>query len=360
MSTRNLSNVVLFNLSVSLWTGQKKLQKQDIDNDLPKDLGSLGHKKTVDPKALCPMATVKKAMETALSNIGIRFMGNFYAIPVDRLTETKNLLEEKVFEGNKIRQDFLDRYHEEVESWIKQHPDWEDRLRPAIVPVDRVASAIQFGYDVFTINAVEGFSQGIEDQASQMGTTLFGEVSDDVNELYDRSVLGKDSVNRRILKPFERIRSKLFGFSFVDPIVLPLIKLIDSTMKSMPDDGPITGKELSLLSACMMALSDENKMREYAKRLITGQTSDDDVEDVSPILITLPIQAPIQASLLDQEVVLASSPAPAASAPVVVSSALVAQTPVASAPIVQAPIAVTTPFVSPVVAPVRRKMRVAA
>ncbi len=127
MSARNLDNVVLFHVAVSLWTGQKKLDNRDIDNDLPKDLGSLGHKKTVDPKTLSPMATVKKAMEIILSNTGIRFMGNFYAVPVNRLKEVSSALDSKVAEGNLIRQDFLANYLTNVEDWILRHPAWADR-----------------------------------------------------------------------------------------------------------------------------------------------------------------------------------------------------------------------------------------
>jgi|JI8StandDraft_1071087.scaffolds.fasta_scaffold75658_2 hypothetical protein len=361
MSSRNLSNVVLFNLSVRLWTGQKKLDKADINNDLPKDLGSLGHKKTVDPKSLCPLSTVKRSMEVALSNVGIRFMGSFYAIPIHRLDEVRKVMDEKVKTGMDARQKFLDNYLSEVESWISQHPDWESRLRPAVVPKDRVASAIHFGYDVFTINAVPGFS--LDDHSSQMGSQLFEEVSDEINEIYDRSVLGRDSVNRRIIKPFERIRAKLYGFSFVDPIVLPLIQLIDKTIKAMPDDGPITGKELAVFSSCMMVLSSEDKMRQYVDRLNSDSVNDDD-DSLAP-LISLPIQGPHQGSLLDIGIQPQSIVAdlPEAESPVHTAIDILAPmiSPMSPAPAVTVVQHVVPAVAStPQVAPVRRKMKVAA
>ncbi len=348
MSARNLDNVVLFHVAVSLWTGQKKLDNRDIDNDLPKDLGSLGHKKTVDPKTLSPMATVKKAMEIILSNTGIRFMGNFYAVPVDRLKEVSSALDNKVAEGNLIRQDFLANYLTNVEDWILRHPAWADRIRPVVVPKHKVAASINFGYDVFTINAVAGHSDSVENHSAKMGSQLLQEISEEINELYERSVLGKDSVNRRIRMPFERLRSKMFGFSFVDPIVLPLVKLIDETLKVFPDDGPITGNELSKLVSCMMVLSDEDKMREYGSRIISGNTTDDDEDDAAPI----PIQAPVQALLIDLEPDAPAVTAPAVAAPAspVVAAPAAHVVAVSVAPAVAAPIAVTA----------RRKMKVAA
>lgn len=362
MSTRNLDNVVLFHVAVSLWTGQKKLDQKDIDNDLPKDLGSLGHKKTVDPKTLSPMATVKKAMEIILSNTGIRFMGNFYAVPTNRLKEVSSLLDQKVAEGNAIRQDFLANYLSNVEDWISRHPDWESRIRPVVVPLPKVAAAINFGYDVFTINAVAGHSDSVENHSAKMGSQLLQEISEEINELYERSVLGKDSVNRRIRMPFERLRSKMFGFSFVDPIVLPLVKLIDETLKLFPDDGPITGNELSKLVACMMVLSDEDKMREYGARVSSGNTADEDEDEDQDDVAPLPIQAPVQAVLIDPE---PAVPAVAPAVPTVAASAA----PVVAAPAVPTVAAPAAPVVAASVAPAvaaplpvsgRRKMKVAA
>lgn len=352
MSTRNLDNVVLFHVSCSLWTGQKKLDQRDIDNDLPKDLGALGHKKTVDPKSLAPMATIKKAMEIILSRCGIRFMGNFYAVPVNRLKEVTAALDSKVTEGNVIRQEFLANYLANVEDWIRRHPKWESRIRPVVVPKHKVADAIRFGYDVFTINAVSGHSDSVESHSAKMGSQLLQEISEEINELYERSVLGKDSVNRRIRLPFERLRSKMFGFSFVDPIVLPLVKLIDETLKIFPDDGPITGNELSKLVSTMMVLSDEDKMREYGARIISGNTTDEDEDqdDIAP----LPIQAPVQAVLIDPE------PEPAVPASPVVAAPAVSTV---AAPAVAAPAApvVASPAVAATVpATGRRKMKVAA
>ncbi len=338
MQVKSLENVVMFSLSTTrLWTSNKKLQeKVDVKTDLPQDLGSLGHKKTISPDALAPLNTVKKRMETILRNVGIRFLGGF-AVPASKAEEVSQELDLAVRDGYIAKETLLSNYESEVESWIAKHPEWEGRIRASVTPKGVVDASIRFGYEAFSMAPVAGLNSQLQDQVSKMGSTLLNEVAEEMGELYERSVLGKLQVNRRIIQPLLRLRGKLFGLSFLDPVVQPLLQLIDQTLAAMPSNAPISGKELAILVGCLLVMSDEQRMRKHAAKVISG-VQDDDQDDVP---VATP---PVQVSLLPDDAVPAVPAVPAvASVPQSVVS--VAAPAVASAPVV-------APVAAPVTAPV--------
>ena len=56
-----LDKIVALNLDVTLWTGRKKLEAQDLGgvNLPPEDLASLGSKRIADPEKLKVFSTIK-------------------------------------------------------------------------------------------------------------------------------------------------------------------------------------------------------------------------------------------------------------------------------------------------------------
>lgn len=61
-----------------------------------------------------------------------------------------------------------------------------------------------------------------------MGHTLFREVARDANELFERSVAGKNQISQRALNPLKRLRDKLDGLSFLDHRVQPMVEAMDN------------------------------------------------------------------------------------------------------------------------------------
>ena len=84
-----LENISILILSVSLWSGRKKLRPEDLrladGSELPPDkLATLGSKRVMNPAALTPFASYKSRAERAVLSVGTRFLGG-YAVPVGKL-----------------------------------------------------------------------------------------------------------------------------------------------------------------------------------------------------------------------------------------------------------------------------------
>lgn len=293
-----LKGVRVFNLSVRLWTGKKKLRHDDLhvqkDDLMPEDLASLGHKKICDPAKLAVFGTLKRRMETLLQNNGVRFLGG-YAIPESKVTEICDGLDEIVKEGMEEKATFLDDYDQAVEDWIASHREWESAIRRAVTPKAVVESRISFGYEAFQILGCEAGEEhkpqnaGVAKAAKGLSGTLLEEVADDVEELFERSLMGKDSANRRVLSPIRTIRSKLNGLSFVDPVVSPIVQTIDEVLAMMPEEGPISGADLTALNGLVFILSNPEKMRRHGQMIIDGHSVTDALNELAPA----PIEAPV-------------------------------------------------------------------
>lgn len=326
-----LNNVRVFNLSVRLWTGKKKLRIDDLhvekEDLMPEDLASLGHKKICDPAKLAIFGTLKRRMETLLQNTGVRFLGG-YAIPETKVAEVCKGLDDVVTEGLKAKDDFLNEYDQSVEDWIGLHKEWEQAIRKAVTPKSVVESRISFGYEAFQIIGCEAEDEdkpenaGVAKAAKGITGTLLEEVAEEVEEIFERSLMGKDSVNRRVLSPIRTIRGKLDGLSFVDPVVSPIVQTIDEVLKKMPDEGPITGAELSALNGLVFILSNPEKMRRHGTLICQGHA----VDDAMAIAMPKPVAAAPAPVVVTPDVAVAPvNPAPTP-APVVRIQAPVAST----------------------------------
>lgn len=346
-----LKDVRVFNLSVRLWTGKKKLRHDDLhvqkDDLMPEDLASLGHKKICDPAKLAVFGTLKRRMETLLQNNGVRFLGG-YAIPETKVAEICTGLDEIVREGMEAKETFLNEYDQAVEDWIANHREWENAIRRAVTPKAVVESRISFGYEAFQILGCEAGEEdkpqnsGVAKAAQGLSATLLEEVADDVEELFERSLMGKDSVNRRVLSPIRTMRNKLNGLSFVDPVVSPIIQTIDEVLAKMPAEGPISGADLSALNGLVFILSNPEKMRKHGQMIIDGHS----VNELAPA----PVEEPVTAETAPSAEV-SADPEPATQQ----ESAPVPQSVVAQA----APAVVRLPTQPATVAP-RRRLAIAA
>lgn len=318
-----LKDVRVFNLSVRLWTGKKKLRHDDLhvqkDDLMPEDLASLGHKKICDPAKLAVFGTLKRRMETLLQNNGVRFLGG-YAIPETKVAEICTGLDEIVKEGMEAKETFLNEYDQAVEDWIANHREWENAIRRAVTPKAVVESRISFGYEAFQILGCEAGEEdkpqnsGVAKAAQGLSATLLEEVADDVEELFERSLMGKDSVNRRVLSPIRTMRNKLNGLSFVDPVVSPIIQTIDEVLAKMPAEGPISGADLSALNGLVFILSNPEKMRKHGQMIIDGHSVIDALNELAPAPVEEPVTAEAEPSgevSADPEPVTQQEPAPA-------------------------------------------------
>src|SRR5271169_5196841 len=156
--SKALNDVIVVSLDIRIWSGRKKLRPEDLTVSgrlPPADLVSLGTKRLCSPDALQPFLQVKRRAEARCQAIGVRFARAF-AIPKAAakplLWELNGLAEQ----FRKARSAFLEAYDTELARWQAQHPGYERLIAAELLPQTVVASRLQFGYEVFAINAPDG------------------------------------------------------------------------------------------------------------------------------------------------------------------------------------------------------------
>jgi len=280
-----LEKVVCMMLDVHLWTGRKKLDIGDLklvgrDQIPPEDLASLGSKKIVSPEDIAIFATLKKRAERLLEGVGIRFLGG-YALPETEVKKVSAELAGIQSEFTTAKKNFLAIYDQVVQDWINAHPDWGSIIRAAIAPKEEVERQLRFDFQMFKINPVDDRSvsqinAGLVKQVGGLGDRLFFEIGKQAEEAWELSFKGKVKITQKALRPVRAMREKLFGLSFLDPRVNPVIDRIDAILAKLPTSGPIENTDLDALAGLVLLLSNPDKMREHgaaARAAISSPTA---------------------------------------------------------------------------------------
>ncbi|MDP1772427.1 MAG: DUF3150 domain-containing protein [Methylobacter sp.] len=270
-----LDQVDVVKLDISIWTSSKKLRAEDLmlaDGSRlpPEDLASLGTKKTIHPDKLKEFNRIKKEAERICLESGTRFIGGF-ANPrteITRITQELDALSKKFYQERDL---FLASYTADTEEWIRCHAEFGDAIRRAIEPVGTVAAKLRFDYVVFRVTKPEQ-EESLERRALTMSEQLFREISQDANQIIDRSFVGKDSVTVRALNGFRRIRDKLDSLGFLDHRCMPIVDEIDSVLDLLPKSGPYNGVVFHSLFRLGLLLSDPEKIKRHGSGLLQPDT----------------------------------------------------------------------------------------
>lgn len=271
--TDTLKNMVVVVPGISLWTGQKKLRKEDIkvgDGGAlpPKEIASLGHIKSVDPEDLAWSTRAKSRLITRCLSVGTRFLGG-YAIPVAKKADLIRNLDEIIAEAKNDKAKFIANYADNVEKHVTARPEWEAVLRRVVTPAHEVASKFHFGYSVIEINPAQDGAGELETEVRSMGQGALDEVATEMRALFENSIDGKERITRKTLWPIERVRNKLDGLSFLDGLFSPLVDALDDLLKSVPDKGPIDALTYQRVVNAVLMLSDPERVRQHGKGLVT-------------------------------------------------------------------------------------------
>ncbi|WP_441813619.1 DUF3150 domain-containing protein [Marinobacterium rhizophilum] len=274
MSIKTLEKLVICHIDCSIWSGRKKLRPEDLrlvdGSELPPtDVASLGSKKICDPEALSQFERLKKEAQRLCEQIGVRFLGG-YAVPEARIDQILPELDRIGREFAACKNSFLDNYDQVIHDWIAKHPDYAEAIRRAIAPVADIAQRLQFDYTVYRIQPSRQAAP-LDDKINGMGHTLLCEVARDANELFERSVAGKNQISQRALNPLRRLHDKLNGLSFLDHRVQPMVDAMDRLFPQLPNAGPITGHQYHELLALILILSDPDKMKRHGEGQLTLQ-----------------------------------------------------------------------------------------
>nr|WP_321512939.1 DUF3150 domain-containing protein [uncultured Pseudodesulfovibrio sp.] len=295
-----LDNLMALNLDVNIWTARKKLTPSDFGGaELPpEELASLGSKKICNPQELRIFGTLKARAVNLLDRTGVRFLGG-WALPEDKADEV-------VAELTVIRNDFLNakdqflnRYDDAVRDWISQHPGWENLIGGSTVSADYVRSRIGFKWQLFKLlpPTDDAVHQGLHDEVNELGGTLFGEVAKAATDTWHRCFDGKDKVTHKALSPLRSIHTKLSGLSFVEPRVVPVVDLLETTFNRIPTRGYIHGSELVMLQGVVSMLRDPVTLVAHGQKILDGK----DASDILAGLVADTIPSLPEKSIADAE-----------------------------------------------------------
>lgn len=267
-----LDKVDLVSIDCSIWSGRKRLRSDDIELGKggklpPEQVASLGSKKIIDPEDLAVFHTLKKRAERTCEAVGVRFLGG-YALPREKTESVTQALTAIATSFIEAREKFLKRYDDAVEAWLKQHPDFEQKLRKEVTSREHVGARIGFEYSVYRVVGDTAVAGNLGDQVSRLGSQLLHEVAVEARELYEQSFAGVAGSNRkasrRVLSPIKRMREKLAGLGFLDGAVEPMVKAIDKLFAAVSKTGPLEDKLYDQALALVLILSDPDKVRRHA------------------------------------------------------------------------------------------------
>ena len=144
---------------------------------------------------------------------------------------------------------------------------------------------------------------GLNEEVEGLAGTLFNEIANLDNEIWQKVYAGKDTVTHKALSPLKTLHQKLCGLTFVEPHVAPVASLIQTAINSIPAKGNITGKELILLQGVVSMFRDPSSMLQHSQRLIEGHSP----QDVMNALLANDVFTVCQQSAIPTEVPLCPS-----------------------------------------------------
>jgi len=284
MNQNTLSEIRCIDLGFRIWSARRKLRIEDLknlsgDNIPPEKLASLGSKVICDPAELAIFHKLKKRAIRACEIHGTRFLGG-YAIPKAKLTNICSILEEIQKEYDSAKASFISRYNEIISSWLSENDDWKSIISRAITPLDVVKSRLDFSFRVFCVseavpdddNDYGVINDGLSNHVDSLCGSLLKDVSKEALATWDTSFRGKDKLTRKALRPFNTLREKLDGFTFIDPRISPIVERIDLCLSSMPKTGPITGIHFVALESLILLISDEKRLTAHGASVIQANT----------------------------------------------------------------------------------------
>jgi len=249
MNENILSNIVLLNLDIRLWSGRRRLAPEDLKladgSELPPEsLARLGSKRVIDPERINELYQIRQEAHRIALRHGARLMGG-YAIPTGRMAELKDQLDALVALGRKLKAELLSDLSAAVEEWKEKNPGWEALIDRADINPETVGRAISFSWQVYNIAPVEGQEEGLEAEINGLSGQLRQEIQTEARLLWKNSVQGKAEVTQRTLRPIRAMGKKLNGLAFLEPDLEDLVKEISDVLETLPKKGPIRGRHLA-------------------------------------------------------------------------------------------------------------------
>lgn len=275
---QHLDNLCVVHVEQSNWSGQTRLDPKDIKlgigGEVPSDtVFQLGSKKVCDPERLKAFTRIKSASRRLLKRHGLPFM-NGWAVPIDKVDEITQDLNEMKQEFQDVKNLFLNDYDLALEEWIRDNPDHAEAIRAGALPKDVVEKRISFNYQVFMIQPVSAdpnITNSLNEKVVGLGDELIDEIVNDANRFFDSNLRGRTDCGVTTRLTLTRLRDKIDGLSFLNASFDPLVNLLDETLSvyDNADGRNVRSPYFYQIVAATLILGSHDKINEYANGLIT-------------------------------------------------------------------------------------------
>lgn len=256
-----LQNIVVVSLSISLWTGRKKLRPEDIrlgeGGSLPPEkLASLGSKKVMDPARLAPFAACKRQAERACLAVGSRFLGG-YAVPAEKVDALMAELDGIGHNFESEKTTFLAAYNEALGEWCADNAEWSGVIRAAVESPEYIRNQLGFKVATFHLNPVPGHEASLTEEVEEgLAATLRREIRQAAKVVWEESFSGRTEVGQKAIRPVRAMVEKLDGLSFLSDEANGLAEMGMKVLKGLPISGAIVGPDFAALSGLVCQLAD--------------------------------------------------------------------------------------------------------
>jgi hypothetical protein len=324
---RSLNGIICINLEVHLWSGRKRVRKEDLisknrefANLPPESLASLGTIRLCDPEDLAPFLQKKREAEKLLSINGLPVLGTM-GIPESKLSAVYKELIRIQGEFEELRNGFYQRFEDAIGQWRQQgsNAEWSNLFRDLPSPED-VAGRLSFGFHMQRATAPGGeadeeWNQLYAQQMTGLKGELFRDAAAEAKVLITKYLTGadahgvvqkKEKVTWKTLRPLKRIAEKFRSFAFLDPSCEPLARLVEHLLGTLPTQGPIEGMELVNIWTLAQALGNPSKASQMADMAFAAPTEADAFDHLLtqhgpvPLPVATPVmQEPAQNETID-------------------------------------------------------------
>lgn len=285
---KQLESLAVVQVDLSIWSGQTKLNPEDIKLGVggslpPERVAQLGSKKIIDTSRLKVFHAQRQSYRRILHRVGMPFM-NGYAVPISKLDQIVQFLDGIEAEFKEEKQVFLNEYDQAIDQWALENPEMEEAIRACSLTNQEVEKRINFDYQIFKITPLEEDDERINRKINGLGDELIAEIINEAKAFYLNNLLGKDTLNIRTRSTLLGWSEKLEGLAFLSNRIQPLADLIKAAVESYQhaEGRYLTTPYLWQVIGAVLICSDESKVDQYLAGTISIETESKQAEDGTP------------------------------------------------------------------------------
>jgi hypothetical protein len=276
---KHLENLCVIHVDFDIWSGQTRLSPDDFKlgegGKIPSEkIAQLGSKKICDPAKLKGFHRLKTETRRLLLRHGMPFMNGF-AVPASKADMICDELNKISAEYESLKQDFVSGYNNAVEEWIQENPEYESTIRAGALPKSAVEKRIGFEYQIFMIQPIiddDPAAERLNRKIESLGDDLLDEVTTEAQNFFSKNLSGREECSITTRNTLKKIRDKVDGLSFLDSSFIPLVNLLDETLrgyKQYAQGRVIRAPFFYQVVAATLIMGDRKRLQEYAEGAIT-------------------------------------------------------------------------------------------